>query len=102
MKKFRKTLTLTLTAGVLAATALTGCGAKDKEVVIYTNADDEAIDAMKAALNGRGYDGKYIMQSFGTSELGGKLLAEGKQIEADMVTMSLLLSGQRTGDKPDV
>lgn len=28
------------------------------------------------------------MQSFGTSELGGKLMAEGKNIEADLVTMS--------------
>ena len=29
-----------------------------------------------------------MFQTFGTSELGGKLLAEGKNIEADLVTMS--------------
>ena len=29
-----------------------------------------------------------MFQTFGTSELGGKLLAEGADIEADLVTMS--------------
>lgn len=71
-----------------AVTALAGCQKKAQEVVIYTNADDEAIEAMKNALDGNGYEGKYILQSFGTSELGGKLLAEGTKIEADLVTMS--------------
>lgn len=81
-------------AAILACSllAMTGCGAKEnakeKEVVIYTNADDEAIQAMETALDGNGYKGKYILQSFGTSELGGKLMAEGKNIEADLVTMS--------------
>lgn len=90
MKKPGKALILTLAAGMAAATVLSGCGssAKDKEVVIYTNADDEAMEAMKTALDGNGYEGKYLLQSFGTSELGGKLLAEGTKIEADMVTMS--------------
>lgn len=32
--------------------------------------------------------GAYLIQSFGTSELGGKLAAEGKNIEADVVTLS--------------
>ena len=31
---------------------------------------------------------KYMFQTFGTSELGGKLMVEGKNIEADVVTMS--------------
>ena len=57
-------------------------------MVFYTNADDEAVDAMKAALDENGYQGKYILQTFGTSELGGKLLAEGTNIEADIITMS--------------
>lgn len=57
-------------------------------MVIYSNADDEAITAMKNALDSNGYAGKYVMQSFGTSELGGKLLAEGSNLEADLVTMS--------------
>ncbi len=59
-----------------------------EQVVIYSNADDEAITAMKNALDSNGYEGKYIVQGFGTSELGGKLLAEGKNLEADLVTMS--------------
>lgn len=47
-----------------------------------------AAAAMKSALDGNGYEGQYIFQTFGTSELGGKLLAEGADIEADLVTMS--------------
>lgn len=43
---------------------------------------------MKNALDNNGFKDKYILQSFGTSELGGKLLAEGTNIEADLVTMS--------------
>lgn len=78
-----------LVAGVIACTGIvTGCGKQNKQVVIYSNADDEAVDAMKKALDENGYSGKYILQTFGTSELGGKLLAEGKNIEADLVTMS--------------
>lgn len=46
--------------------------------MIYSNADDEVVAAMKAALDSNGYEGQYIFQTFGTSELGGKLLAEGK------------------------
>lgn len=57
-------------------------------VVIYSNADEEAATAIQGALDKAGYKGKYTFQSFGTSELGGKLLAEGKNIEADVVTMS--------------
>lgn len=90
MKNGKRMLAALLAVSMLTMTALTGCGAqsKEKEVVIYTNADDEAITAMEAALDNNGFQGKYILQSFGTSELGGKLLAEGKNIEADLVTMS--------------
>ncbi|RKD27171.1 iron(III) transport system substrate-binding protein [Caminicella sporogenes DSM 14501] len=59
-----------------------------KQVVIYTNADEEAIEVMKNVLDNEGYEGKYILKSFGTSELGGKLMAEGSAIEADLITMS--------------
>ena len=81
-------------AGVLGLSAVlfSGCGngtkRADKQVVIYSNADDEAVDAMKQALDDNGYKGRYIFQTFGTSELGGKLLAEGKNVEADLITMS--------------
>ena len=57
-------------------------------MVIYTNADEEAQQAMKNALDNNGFKGAYLMQSFGTSELGGKIAAEGKNIEADLVTIS--------------
>lgn len=60
----------------------------EEKVVIYSNADDEAVECMKAALDKNGYKGQYILQTFGTSELGGKLLAEGENIEADLITMS--------------
>lgn len=81
---------LVLVAGtgyVVAGSGKDGSNHTD-QVVIYSNADDEAVAAMKSALDGNGYEGQYIFQTFGTSELGGKLLAEGADIEADLVTMS--------------
>ena len=70
------------------ASETTAGSSSDEQVVIYSNADDEAITAMSNALDNNGYEGKYIFEIFGTSELGGKLLAEGTNLEADMVTMS--------------
>ena len=93
-----------LTFAACLCAAMVGCGndsgtdadkgksaaapAKAAEVVIYTNADEEAQTAMKNALDKNGMKGAYLIQSFGTSELGGKLAAEGKNIEADVVTLS--------------
>lgn len=77
--------------GLSMAMTATGCSSTSKaaeQVVIYSNADDEAVEAMKKALDGNGFEGGYIFQTFGTSELGGKLLAEGTNLEADLVTMS--------------
>ncbi len=72
-----------------ACTALTGCGGEaNEQVIIYSNADDEAVESMKKTLDDNGYEGQYVFQSFGTSELGGKMLAEGTDIEADVITMS--------------
>ena len=80
------------TALTLSLSLLAGCGggsgSGDDQIVIYSNADEEAITAMENALNAGGYEGKYIVQTYGTSELGGKLLAEGTNLEADLVTMS--------------
>ncbi len=85
-------LLVSLTAiAVFAFGTFTGCSKKsaaDQTVIIYSNADDEAVVAVKKALDSNGYEGKYIFQSFGTSELGGKLFAEGADIEADLITMS--------------
>ena len=90
MKKgFKKKMALALGVITAAVTLFSGCaGSSSDEVVIYSNADDEAVEAMKAALDENGYAGKYIFQTFGTSELGGKLFAEGTNLEADLVTMS--------------
>lgn len=52
-----------------------------EQVVIYSNADEEAITAMENALDSNGYEGQYVFQTFGTSELGGRLLAEGTTLE---------------------
>lgn len=69
--------------------ALSACSFNGEDkVIIYSNADEEAKKAIVKTLDDNGYKGKYIFQSFGTSELGGKLLTEGSQIEADIVTMS--------------
>ena len=86
MKILKKVLMLS--AAALIAVSAAGCSQGQKQAVIYTNADDEAVTAIKNALDNNGYSGQYILQTFGTSELGGKLLAEGKNIEADLITMS--------------
>ncbi len=93
MKAKKLVSLLSVTAIALSTVFLSaGCGssaeASGSEVIIYSNADDEAAEAMKATLDENGYEGQYIFQSFGTSELGGKIIAEGTDIEADVVTMS--------------
>lgn len=92
MKLFKKIACGALSACMVLSVCagLTGCGSSDSDemVIIYSNADDEAVASMEKTLDANGYEGKYTIQSFGTSELGGKLLAEGADIEADVVTMS--------------
>ena len=91
MKNFAKLLTTALMIGCLAA-GIAGCGGSEggkdaaavKQTVIYTNSDEEAQTAMKNALDKNGFEGKYIMQSFGTSELGGKLAAEGTVLKENI------------------
>lgn len=101
-KKYGKRFLSILLAGTMltgAAGMLTGCGSgtsgsvtssgdSDTSVVIYCNSDDEAVDVMKKTLDENGYEGKYTFQTFGTTELGGKMMAEGQDLEADMVCMS--------------
>ena len=89
-KNFKRVaaMALALMVGV-SSFALTGCGSKaGEQVIIYSNADEEAVAVMQETLDEGGYEGQYIFQTFGTSELGGKMLAEGADIEADMLTMS--------------
>ncbi|MBA4508035.1 extracellular solute-binding protein [Clostridium sporogenes] len=88
MKKIFKTIALCLMV-ISMLIGFGGCGEKvDQKVVIYSNADDEAVKSISNSLDAAGYEGKYVMQSIGTSELGGKLMAEGENIEANLVTMS--------------
>ena len=35
----------------------------EEQVVIYSNADEEAVTAMQNALDNNGYKGKYIFQT---------------------------------------
>ena len=87
LMKSKKWFSIMLTA--LFVLLLAACGGdKESQVVIQSNGDEEAIAALKTALNAKGYEGQYVIQSLGTSELGGKMIAEGNQIDADIVTMS--------------
>ncbi|NKF08562.1 extracellular solute-binding protein [Clostridium gasigenes] len=88
MKKVFKSTAVTLLL-ITIITILQACASKEPDkVVIYTNSDEEAIEVIQNTLNKNGYENQYILQSFGTSELGGKLMTEGSEIEADLVTMS--------------
>lgn len=88
MNKKMKLSFLTLLIIILLAACAVANSATGDQVVLYSNADDEAIAVLQNTLDQEGYEGKYIIQSLGTSELGGKLMAEGDKIEADIVTMA--------------
>lgn len=89
MKKIKNTVWLLLICSIaLIISACSGKAAENDKVIIYSNGDEEAITAMEQALKDEGLSGKYIIQSMGTSELGGKMIAEGDKIEADVVTMA--------------
>ena len=68
---WKKTMALGLSAalclGALVACSKNGGSGKDDQVVIYSNADEEAVKAMENALDNNGYKGKYIFQTYGTS-----------------------------------
>lgn len=89
MKKIKNSVWLLLICSiVLVLTACSGKASENDKVIIYSNADEEAITAMEQALKDESLSGKYIIQSMGTSELGGKMIAEGNKMEADVVTMA--------------
>lgn len=54
MKK--KLLKGLVVSSLLCASLLTGCSSSNDQVVIYSNADDEAVTAMKNALDKNGYE----------------------------------------------
>ncbi len=84
--KIKKGVILMISGCILLFT-FAYAGTKDA-IVIYSNGDEEALMAMKHALDAHGYENQYILQSISTSELGGKMMAEGLDIEADIITMS--------------
>lgn len=86
LKKIKGILLLVISIMMLAACSVGN--AEEGKVVIYTNSDEAASEAMKAALDEAGYEKQYVLQSLGTSEIGGKLMVEGDKIEADILTMS--------------
>ena len=99
----RKKAAALFMAAVMTCTAA-GCGssgegdtAGGEEVVIYSNADDEAVEAMKKTLDENGYEGKYLFQTFGTSELGGKVMAEGHEDRGRSSDPEYFLYRQRAG-----
>lgn len=81
-------LTLSACDGSSTTQDISSSQLNDKKIIIYTNADAEAQAIMNEVLQREGFGGKYLIQTFGTAELGGRLLAEGTNIEADVVTMS--------------
>ena len=99
-KNFPKALTFVMAVMLAAGTLLTGCASSTSagmsssrnsssdSVVIYCNSDDEALEVIKKTLDENDFKGKYTISTFGTSELGGKMLAEGENLEADLLCMS--------------
>lgn len=73
---------------VLLYFSYVGLGSSTDKVIIATNADEEAIAAMDKALKENGYEDEYIIQPNSTAELGGKIIAEGRHLEADVVTQA--------------
>ena len=53
MKK--KLLKGLVVSSLLCASLLTGCSSSNDQVVIYSNADDEDVTAMKNSLDKNGY-----------------------------------------------
>ena len=77
---------------LFVAVTATGCRAvnasESERVVIFSNADQEAIQVIRETLDNNGFSGQYVIQVLGTSELAGRVVGEGTNIEADIVTLS--------------
>lgn len=81
MKKVLTTLII-----VLCFVILTSCGNKkaDNKVVIYTAAEEERIEYLKAEVSKKFPSYEVIFQSLGTGNLVAKLQAEGNKTECDI------------------
>lgn len=85
-----------LLAVLLSIGCFAGCaGNSEKQVVIYSNADDEAVESMKKTLDENGFAGKYIFQSFGTSGAGRQAFGRGKRHRSRRHHHELLLFRQQ-------
>ncbi|MCB2355696.1 hypothetical protein [Clostridium estertheticum] len=61
MNKIFKIITISLMVCSMSI-ALIGCSPKSaQKVVIYTNADEEAVASMEKTLDSSGYKGKYVL-----------------------------------------
>lgn len=58
MKILKKILAVGM-IGLIAFSAAACGGESQDQVVIYTNADQEAVEAMENALDNNGYEGRY-------------------------------------------
>ncbi|MDD1370720.1 ABC transporter substrate-binding protein, partial [Bacillus sp. MHSD17] len=63
MKKSTCMMLGTVSAAAVVLAACGGAEADSKDqVIIYSNADDEAIEVMESTLDDKGYKGKYLIQ----------------------------------------
>ena len=70
---------------------LIGCSSSsgnNEKVLIYSNADEEAIEIMKETLDDNDFKGKYDIQSFGSSELMAKVDLENVATTATNLSFS--------------
>ena len=65
---------------------------KGDTVIRYGGDEDVYKRQIQHALDENGFQDQYVLQSFGTSELGGKIMAEGKNLEADILSLIHILS----------
>ncbi|MCL1949243.1 MAG: ABC transporter substrate-binding protein [Turicibacter sp.] len=90
MKKtaFTKLLALGAFMGSMAFLGACSDAQANDPVIIFSSADAEAIRVIEEQLDANGFAGQYLIQVLGTGELAGRLVAEGSNIEADIVTLT--------------
>ena len=87
----KKVLSLVLVV-LLLASMFAGCKAKKETVTIYSCANDKRIANMTEVLQAKFPQYDIIVEYQGTSKLAAKLLAEGKETDADIIHDMLSLN----------
>ena len=87
----KKVVSLIL-AVLLVASMFAGCGAKKETITIYSCANDKRIANMTEVLQAKFPQYDIIVEYQGTSKLAAKLLAEGKNTDADIIHDMLSLN----------